>query len=170
MTVQMAELENITVALEDFHTSIKADTPPFKALHKLVDDTVGAILFTVMEADLNAGLALRSYTSDPENYSVSGSKPIHRDEWFEQVSIKRQPFVANTIKQIKTVFPDYGLIWSLGCGSVVNLPIIIGEEFVGTINLLHEEHYYTPERVEIITKFLSKPTVQAYFTSRNSTR
>lgn len=163
----MAELENITVALEEFHASIKVDTPPFEALHKLVENTVGVILFTVMEVDMDAGLALRSYTSDPENYAVSGSKPIHRDDWFEQVSVKRQPFVANTIKQIKAVFPDYDLIWSLGCGSVVNLPIIIGDEFVGTINLLHEELYYTPERVEIITKFLSKPTVQAYFTSRN---
>lgn len=156
------------MALEEFHTSLKAGTLPFEALHKLIENTVGVILFTVMEVDLEAGLALRSYTSDPENYAVSGSKPIHRDDWFEQVSVRRQPFVANTIKQIKTVFPDYALIWSLGCGSVVNLPIIVGDEFVGTINLLHEEQYYTPERVEIITKFLNKPSVQAYFSSRNS--
>lgn len=156
------------MALEEFHTSLKAGTQPFEALHKLIENTVGVILFTVMEVDLEAGLALRSYTSDPENYAVSGSKPIHRDDWFEQVSVRRQPFVANTIKQIKTVFPDYALIWSLGCGSVVNLPIIVGDEFVGTINLLHEEQYYTPERVEIITKFLNKPSVQAYFSSRNS--
>lgn len=164
----MAELDSISTALEEFYANIKSGTKPFEALHKLVENTVGAILFTVMEVDLEAGLAIRSYTSDQENYSASGSKPIHRDDWFELVCVERQPFVANTIKDIEKVFPDFDLIWSLGCGSVVNLPIIIRGDFVGTINLLHEEHYYTSERVEIISKFLSKPSVQAYFMSRNS--
>ncbi len=57
--------------------------------------------------------------------------------------------MANTIAEIAKVFPDHELIWSLGCGSVVNLPIVIGGKVVGTMNALDAEHHYDQERVAV---------------------
>ena len=45
------------------------------------------------------------------------------------------------------MFPDHAKIWSLGCGSVINTPVIVADQMLGTVNLLHEEQYYTPQRV-----------------------
>jgi hypothetical protein len=46
------------------------------------------------------------------------------------------------------VFSDHEIIRSLGCESVINVPITIGGKVMGTINCLHEAGYYTRERVE----------------------
>lgn len=119
----------------------------WRAVADLTRTVVGARLFTVMSVDMDNKLARRVYSSEAEKYPVSGSKPIHFDAWFDRVHVQRLPFVANTISDIARVFPDHETIWSLGCGSVVNLPVIFGDELVGTLNLLDVEHYYTPERV-----------------------
>jgi hypothetical protein len=60
------------------------------------------------------------------------------------------------------VFPDHEKIWSLGCGSVVNLPVIIDNDLVATINLLHQEQHYTPARVDLISLQLSQPAHSSY--------
>lgn len=100
-----------------------------------------------MTVDLPAGLARRAFSDHPVEYPVSGAKPIHRDSWFDIVHGAQRSFVANTLGDIAKVFPDFDLIGSLGCGSVVNLPIILEGELAETINILNAEHSYTDERV-----------------------
>jgi GAF domain-containing protein len=129
----------------------------FGALQALTQASVGAKLFTYMSVDMTAELARRAYTSDPVNYPASGTKPIRYDSWFDIVHKQRQYFVANTIEEIAQVFPDYELINSLGCQSVVNMPVVIGGELIGTVNMLDVEGHYTPERVETIRQVLSVP-------------
>src|SRR5579872_4905590 len=97
----------------------------WKALSDLAAAIVGHRLFTVMTVDIAAGLARRSYSSHPAEYPVSGTKPIHHDAWFDIVHRQRRTFVANTIEDIAKVFPDHELIASLGCGSVLNLPVVL---------------------------------------------
>jgi GAF domain-containing protein len=110
-----------------------------------------------MSVDMAAELARRAYTSDPANYPTSGTKPIRYDSWFDIVHKQRQYFVANTIEDIAKVFPDYELINSLGCQSVVNMPVVIGGELIGTVNMLDVEGHYTPERVQMIRDVLAVP-------------
>ncbi|MHA7773389.1 GAF domain-containing protein [Roseibium sp. M-1] len=156
-------------ALADFDRALSlATTPdaPFKALQALTEATIGVKLFTFMTADMKTELASRTYTSHPEDYPVSGTKPITYDRWFGIVHKDRQFFVANTLADIATVFPDYELIGRLGCGSVINLPVVLGDTLVGTVNMLHEEHHYTSERVEAAKAWLSVPAKAAYLASR----
>ena len=117
----------------------------------------GHKLFTVMTVDMEAGLARRAFTNYPIEYPASGTKPIHRDSWFEIVHGQKRSFVANTINDIAKVFPDFELIESLGCGSVINLPVVLRGDLVSTINLLHAEHYYTAERVKFLENALTLP-------------
>jgi GAF domain-containing protein len=138
----------------------------FGALQALVQATVGAKLFTYMTVDMEAEVARRAYTSDPQNYPTSGTKPIRYDSWFDIVHKQRQYFVANTIAEIAQVFPDYELINSLGCQSVVNMPVVLGGELVGTVNMLDVEGYYTPERVELIREVLAVPAKLAAMVAR----
>ena len=137
----------------------------FVALHRLADALVGTKLFTVTTVDMEAGLARRAYTSDPISYPATGTKPIVRDAWFEIVHGRHETFVANTLADIAAVFPDHQLIGSLGCGSVINLPVLRLGELVATVNLLHTERHYTPERVERVAMDLTLPAMATLLTA-----
>ncbi|MBI2719143.1 MAG: GAF domain-containing protein [Rhizobiales bacterium] len=141
-----------------------ASTPGdvWRALQDLSAGLVGFRLFTMMTVDLANDLARRSYTSHPAEYPVSGTKPMQRDAWFDIVHGQQRPFVANTIADIAKVFPDHETIRSLDCGSVVNLPVVVGGRLAATINLLHAEHYYGVNRIDLIVRYLTQPARRAF--------
>jgi hypothetical protein len=154
----MMNESNLEWQLAEFDHAIAGATQPdeyWKALQDLTATVAGFKIFTVMTVDMVHEVARRAYSSHPVDYPVSGTKPIHYDSWFEIVHKQYKPFVANTIADIAKVFPDHEKIWSLGCGSVVNLPVTIEGQLAATINLLHEEHYYNPARVELIERYLT---------------
>jgi GAF domain-containing protein len=119
----------------------------FNALWQLTRDIVGVKLFTVMTHDGNKGVASRIFSNMPEAYPVSGTKPANPTDWSRQVIERKQTFVANDIEGIRAVFDDHELIRSLGCESVINVPIVVGGEVLGTINCLHEAGFYTTDKV-----------------------
>ncbi len=130
--------------------AIAADNQPeatFEALERLVDETIGVKLFTLMEIDRERNVARRNYTNMPEAYPVSGEKPRVQNPWSDLVEGRQKTFIANTIDEIADVFPDYELIQSLGCESCLNLPIVVNNEVIGTLNCLHKAGHYTPERI-----------------------
>jgi hypothetical protein len=129
----------------------------FRTLEALAQAVAGHRLFTVMTVDMKAGLARRAYSNDPVHYPVSGTKPITRNSWFDIVHGERRSFIANTIEDIATVFPDHELIAALGCGSVINLPVVLGGDLVATINMLDAAHHYTDVIVERAEAELSVP-------------
>lgn len=135
----------------------KASGPVWKALEDLAQSVAGHKLFTVMAVDMTAGLSRRAYSNQPAAYPVSGTKPIPDNRWFDIIHKQRRTFVANTIEDIATVFPDHELIASLGLGSVVNLPVVLQGDLVATINLLDAAGYYTPERVAAVEAELAVP-------------
>ena len=134
----------------------------WRGLERFTQFVVDVRLFTVMTVDIPKLLARRAYSNMPLEYPVSDTKPITIDAWFEIVHGQKKMFVANTIADIAKVFPDYEKIWALGLGSVVNLPVIIDNELVATINLLHEEQYFTADRVAHIADQLTEPATAAY--------
>jgi len=144
--------------------SMKHGDDAWQALQVLAEKVVGVKLFTVMTIDWENEHAGRVFTSHPDAYPVSGTKPIVHDYWFDVVHKDRQAFVANTLDEMGEHFFDQATIASLGCGSVVNLPIEIAGAMVGTLNLLHEAQFYTPERVAL-TRHLALPAKAAYLAS-----
>jgi hypothetical protein len=138
---------------------------PWIALETLARKVIGAKLFTTMTVDMQHELASRAYTSDPVSYPTFGTKPIRYDSWFEIVHNERKSFVANTIEDIAKVFPDYELINSLGCQSVVNIPVEVGGELLGTVNCLDVINHYTPERVAA-SELLKGPARLAFLAAR----
>jgi len=119
----------------------------FNALHQFLEKNIGVRLFTLTTFDIVSGKAQRIYSNMPNDYPVSGVKNIDEGLWTETVITKGNVFVANTIKEISKVFDDHKLIKSLGCESVVNIPVFLGEKLLGTLNCLHEEGYYTNQRI-----------------------
>jgi hypothetical protein len=152
-----AEFERVIATMRDGDAG-------WQALRVLAERLVGAKLFTVSVVDWANERAGRVFTSHPEAYPVAGTKPIHYDDWFEIVHKQRQTYVANSLAEMSDHFFDRDVIAALGCASVVNQPIEVAGEMVGTVNLLHEEGYYTPERVARCAA-LSLPAKTAYLAS-----
>lgn len=162
--------EEFAAALAAFDDMIANDArpdAPWLALETLARRVIGAKLFTTMTVDMKNEVARRAYTSDPVSYPASGTKPIRYDSWFDIVHKERRSFVANTIDDIAKVFPDYELIDSLGCQSVVNIPVEVGGELLGTVNCLDVAGHYTPERVAA-SELLKMPARLAFLAAARS--
>lgn len=120
----------------------------FGALARIVADAVGTKLFTVLTYDRKAGFSTRVYSDDETAYPTGGHKKMRQTRFSQIVMEEQKPFSALTIEEIAEVFLDHELIRSLGCESCCNIPLVIEGEVIGTLNLLDEKGYYTPERVE----------------------
>jgi hypothetical protein len=117
---------------------------------------LGTRLFTVTVQDLTLDVARRAYTSHPVEYPVSGTKPLTRDGWYDHCITGQQTFVANTTPEFARYFFDHALISSLGLGSCINIPLIEGGAVLGTINLLAEEHHFTPEKLAVYEALVAR--------------
>ncbi|UWQ96846.1 GAF domain-containing protein [Rhodobacteraceae bacterium M385] len=151
-------------AQAQFDTDLAAATTEdavLEALYRLSNALAPVRLWTVMTVDMEAGLARRAYSNMPEAYPASGTKPITRNDWFDIVHGRHECFVANTLADIAKVFPDYELIGSLGCGSVMNLPIIDNGTLLATVNLLDAEGHFNAARVAEYSAILTAPALQA---------
>ncbi|SFJ02351.1 GAF domain-containing protein [Jannaschia pohangensis] len=145
-----------------------AKTPEgsFAALFRLSDTLCPVRLWTVMTVDLDKGVAQRAFSNRADVYHVSGTKPIVRNAWFDTICGQRQTFVANTLDEIAAVFPDFELIASLGCGSVMNLPVFEDETLLATVNLLDVEGHFTPSRIRMVHDVLATPALSAMQAAR----
>lgn len=117
------------------------------ALGHLTGTVTGARLVTLTTVDPDTGEAERIFSSMPGPYPVSGRKPMNESYWSDIVIRQHQTFVANSIAKIAEVFFDHELIASLGCESVVNLPVVVDGHVIGTINCLDAADYWTPGRL-----------------------
>ena len=75
----------------------------------------------------------------------------------------RRPYIGRTADDIRDVFFDHALIESLGCRSVLNIPLRWRGETLGTLNMLHEENWYGAQHVETARVFaqLAVPALMA---------
>ena len=119
----------------------------YGALRGLAQETIGAKLFTVMTYDPDTGEASRVFSNMAEAYPVSGTKPLNPTHWTQVVINEQRNFVANDYEGVKAVFSDHELIRSLGCESVINIPIVVAGDVRGTVNCLDLAGQYTTERI-----------------------
>ena len=78
----------------------------------------------------------------PKEYPVGGRKPVNDHPWMQRVLGQGIPYIGRTREDIKEVFFDYELIWSLGCESVLNLSVCWDGRVLAVLNLLHESGWY----------------------------
>ena len=140
----MTDLHPFTTAL-----AASGDQPRnvFDALCALARNTIGARLFTLMTFDAATREARRIYSNMPDAYPEQGTKPVNQTRWTAHVLDGHRTFVANDIDGIAEVFGDHELIAALGCEAVMNVPVVIGGEVLGTINCLDRAGHYTPNRI-----------------------
>jgi hypothetical protein len=103
----------------------------------------GVRLFTVLGWDDTHGAMHRLHTSHPTEYPAGGEKRFSRQSpWVRRVVIDQQPYLGRDAEAVAQVFGDHELIASLGCGAVINIPVVDGDRTLGVVNLLDAEGAY----------------------------
>ena len=149
-------------AIAAAHDSADQPGATFRALDQALAASPGHILFTVLVRHPRQNQSERFYSNLPDSYPVGGLKPITDSAWMQQIMGRGEPYIGRTRDDIRDVFFDYELIWSLGCESVLNMPIRWQGETVGTLNLLHRAGFYDGTHIEPVRIMaqLALPAVQ----------
>lgn len=158
------DLQAISAALRRPTLAGAAD-PLLQAVDHLAQREMGHRLFTALRYDLAAGLAHRLYSSAPEVYPASGSKQIGDAPALREMVATGKPRLAPDAAAVRRDFLDAEAIFSLGCASVLNIPVHAYGRLLGQINLLHEADHYRPADVEFGT-YLAALATPAFFSSR----
>ena len=125
----------------------------YKKLDKLIFRLVGHKLLTLMVIDRSGKYVERVYTNNKKIYPLLGTKAIPANAWTKRVLIEKKEFLGSNFKQIKKLFFDHETIKSLGCGSIINLPVINNNKVLGTLNILHKENYYNKTSLKNVRDF-----------------
>ena len=133
----------------------RADQPDalFAALDDALKSAIGHKLFTVLTYDDGTGEAARVYSNLPASYPVGGRKRLAMGPWTEAVLDRGEAYIGRTQDDLRSVFSDHELIASLGCASVLNMPVRWCGRTLGSLNLLHEARWYGEDDVAACLPF-----------------
>jgi GAF domain-containing protein len=139
-----------------------AGDPPavFAATEALVGGVIGQRLFTINLFDAPRFEVARVHTSRPTIYPVGGRKQKARTSWGDHVLVGMQVFLAPDAAAVRAAFDDYETLFDLGIGAILNIPVVCNGRCVGTMNLCHAAHWFTPEdarKAQLIAAFLVAP-------------
>jgi len=114
----------------------------FRAIDAALADAPGHILFTVLVHHPALQQSERFYSNQPQAYPVGGRKPVTDSAWMRRVIHGGEPYIGRTCEDIAAHFFDHELIHSLGCDSILNMPVRWRGETMGTLNLCHRAGHY----------------------------
>jgi hypothetical protein len=145
MTDQLAKLEAVIASLNE--TDQPAAT--FRAVDETLRATIGHILFTILICHHDTKESERFYTNMPDAYPIGGRKPITDSDWMKRMLGEGKPYIGYDAKDIETVFYDHELIHSLGCDSVLNMPVRWRGTTIATFNLLDRAGAYNDSHIPL---------------------
>ena len=137
-SLTVKDLESVTALAAADH----APAQFYRAVENLAQDVLGHTLFTVMAFDADTYEVERVHSSNIGAYPVGGRKPKRGTPWGKVVLDQGEIFIAHTPDEVRDAFTDHALIFSLGIGSIMNVPIGYRGRRLGTMNLSHEAGWY----------------------------
>ena len=143
-------IEPGALALATAHSEPDQPGATFRALDHALAQSPGTILFTVLVHHAAEGQNERFYTNMPDSYPVGGRKAVPNSHWTRRLFDDGLPYIGHTRDDIRDVFFDHELIWSLGCESVLNMPVRWAGRTLGTLNLLHRAGFYSEAQVPAV--------------------
>jgi len=120
-----------------------------KALGELVGHKLLAIYHVAPESHEIVGM----YSSRPDAYPVGSPHPICTPAWNDLVISRGQPFIGCDMDDLRWAYDDADYFNSLGCASVLNVPVVVKGETVGMVSLMHNAGWYRDEHVQLAMPF-----------------
>jgi GAF domain-containing protein len=114
----------------------------FIVFDRVTQRVLGHKLLTVMRHVTTTAEVERIYSSNPRAYPVGGRKQKQGTTWGEQVLDRGEVFIARNREELRAAFADHELIFSLGIGSIMNVPVMLQGRCRGIVNLSHDAGHY----------------------------
>ncbi|AIG77060.1 MULTISPECIES: GAF domain-containing protein [Amycolatopsis] len=112
--------------------------------------TIGVRLFTVLAWVPERRALRRVHSSHPVEYPVGGEKTVEvAAGWLERCITGQEPYFGPDSAAVREIFADHELIDSLGCGAVINVPVVDDGRTLGVLNLLDAEGHYDDDSVAV---------------------
>jgi GAF domain-containing protein len=132
------------------------------------EDALGAVfghqLFTVMVFNAERGRLRRLHSNRADVSPVGGAKAVSDSPWTRHVLREGRIYVGSNQADIRSVFSEHRTLASIGCHSVLNIPVRNRGVTIGTINLLDATGHYdgADQRVALVFAALATaPMMQA---------
>ncbi len=125
----------------------------FAAIDKAVAAAIGHTLFTILIHHPALNESERFYTNMPDAYPVGGRKTTSTAPLMKLILGEGKPYIGYTRDDIVANFGDHELILSLGCESVLNMPLVWNGQAIGSMNLLHRANYYSEADIPLVRLF-----------------
>ncbi len=108
----------------------------FAAVDRYAQVVLRQALCTVNRFDACSERVVRLYSSNPAAYPVGGGKDKSGTAWGRHVLHGRRIYVGEGVEAIRESFDDFDAILSLGLRSVINVPVVVRDTCLGTVNFL----------------------------------
>jgi hypothetical protein len=131
--------------LAELSAGAQAPMALYAAVDELVQQVIGHRLFTMMRVHEATSEVERIYSSDPLAYPVGGRKQKRGTPWSRVVLDRGEVFVARNPDEVREAFADHDLIFSLGIGAIMNIPLAYADRRLGTMNISHDAGWFTDE-------------------------
>lgn len=104
---------------------------------------LGATLVTITVITPRGDEVARIFSTHPEVYPCGGRKRLDPSQtspiWLDRVVARQLPFLGATRERLREFFFDWATIERLGCGAIVNTPVVRGGRTIGSVNFLAPE-------------------------------
>jgi hypothetical protein len=124
----------------------------FQAVDAALKATCGHILFTVLISHHATRESERFYSNLPDAYPVGGKKPITDHPLMKKLLGEGTHYIGYNATDIEWAFFDHKLIHSLGCESVINMPVRWQGRTIGTLNLLDRANAYNEDMIPAVKR------------------
>ena len=129
----------------------------YRSIETALQELVGYKLLTILQ--VRGDRLYRLHTSDLAAYPAGDYKTISQDPWLQTMLGQGQPVVSPDPQTVRQRFFDHAEIAALGCGAVMNLPVTCAAGTLGSLNLLHEAHWFTPHHLQVARLFATQLAV-----------
>ncbi len=120
----------------------------YKSVEKIAAETCGWVLLTTLYYDEPRGVVVRLHSSDEKAYPIGGTKPLDKLTENHAVMERGEVALAATKADVKRMFFDHELIFSLGVTAILNAPIRYAGRRLGTLNFCGLEASYGATEIQ----------------------
>jgi GAF domain-containing protein len=121
----------------------------YKAVERLAKETCGWRLLTILKYVEAEGAVERLSSSDEKSYAIGGRKPLDKLTENQRIMDRGDIALAATREDVKRLFFDHELIFSLGITAIMNVPVRHAGRRLGTLNFCGEEGMYGEREKQI---------------------
>jgi len=128
---------------------------PTTGLETLAERAVrdlGALLVTTTVIVPSGDEVARVQSTHPQVYPVGGRKRLDPSQtspvWLESVVDGQQPFLGVDRAAVREFFADWATIEQLGCGAIINTPVVEDGVTIGSVNFLAPEGTFDQRSVK----------------------